>query len=385
MLIEPHGGELINRIVEREQLAHILEGNKNLKKLALSLRDLTEAENIATGLYSPLEGFMTEKDYLKVVEEMHLDNGLAWTIPVVLGVDEEKAKEFEPGDDILLTDYDGVEYGVLFLDDMYTYDKVKEAKLVYKTDEREHPGVANLYKRGNVLLGGKISLFKRVEHGLFNNYRLDPKDTRALIEEKGWKRVVGFQTRNPIHRAHEYIQKCALEICDGLLLTPLVGETKGSDVPVEYRIESYEVVMNRIYPQDRTGLSVFPAAMRYAGPREAVFHALCRQNMGCSYFIVGRDHAGVGDYYGTYDSQEIFHEFAFCEIGIEPLCFEHAFYCKKCGSMATAKTCPHDSEHHISLSGTKVRSLLSAGKRPPEELTRPEVADVLIRGMAKSS
>ncbi|TDX50982.1 sulfate adenylyltransferase [Orenia marismortui] len=383
MSIEAHGGKLVNRVLEGKEREDLLKKAIEMPQLKLSVRDLTEAENIAIGLYSPLEGFMNQDDYIEVVEEMHLINGLAWTIPIVLGVSKEESESLKIGQDIALTDSEGTVYAVLHLEDKYEYNQEKEAEWVYKTTDIEHPGVAKIYERGKVLLGGKISLLRRIQHKLFNEYRLDPKDVRELIEEQGWKRVVGFQTRNPIHRAHEYIQKCALEICDALLLTPLVGETKGTDVPVEYRIESYEVVMDKIYPQNRTDLAVFPAAMRYAGPREAVFHALCRKNYGCTHFIVGRDHAGVGDYYGTYEAQEIFDNFKAEEIGIEPLCFEHAFYCKECESMATAKTCPHSQEAHIFLSGTKVRGLLKEGKKPPKEMTRPEVADVLIRGMAR--
>ncbi|TDX59270.1 sulfate adenylyltransferase [Orenia marismortui] len=385
MLIKPHGGELVNRVLEGAEKEELLNKADQMPQLKLSLRDLTEAENIAIGLYSPLEGFMTEDDYTGVVEDMYLRNGLPWTIPVVLGVSQNQADELEIGSDVALTDTAGTVYAVLHLEDKYTYDQEKEAELVYKTTENEHPGVAQVYQRGEVLLGGKISLVKRIEHDMFKQYRLDPKDVRAMIEEKGWNRVVGFQTRNPIHRAHEYIQKCGLEICDGLLLTPLVGKTKSSDVPVEYRIESYEVVMDKIYPRDRIALAVFPAAMRYAGPREAVFHALCRKNYGCTHFIVGRDHAGVGDYYGTYEAQEMFDNFTDEEIGIEPLRFEHAFYCKECETMATAKTCPHSREDHIFLSGTKVRGLLREGNRPPKEMTRPEVADVLIKGMSTNN
>ncbi len=383
MLIEAHGGKLINRIAKGKERIELLEAAVNMPKIELSIRDLTEAENIAIGLYSPLEGFMKSEDYTRVVEEMRLSNGLPWSIPVVLGVSQKKADGLELGQGVAFVDKQGEIYGILHLEEKYNYDAKKEAKLVYKTIEEEHPGVAKLYQRKEILLGGKITLLRRVKHDLFNQYRLDPKEVRKIIKDKEWKRVVGFQTRNPIHRAHEYIQKCALEICDGLLLTPLVGETKSGDVPVEYRIKSYEVVMKEIYPGDRSFLAVFPAAMRYAGPREAIFHAICRKNYGCTHFIVGRDHAGVGDYYGTYEAQEIFDNFKIGELGIEPLCFDYSFYCQKCASMATGKTCPHDSKHHISLSGTKVRELLKSGQRPPEELTRPEVAEVLIRGMAR--
>ena len=383
-MIQPHGGKLVNRIVNEEKRDEMMTRAEKMPSLSLSTRELTEAENIAIGLYSPLEGFMLEGDYENVVENMRLGDGTVWTIPIVLGTDKDKAEELKIGNEVALTDSKGEIYGVLELEEKYTVDKTREAENVYGTDEEKHPGVAQVYNRGEVLLGGKINMLKRIKHDSFNKYRRDPAKVREYIEEKGWKRVVGFQTRNPIHRAHEYLQKCALEIVDGLLLSPLVGETKSSDIPVEYRIESYEVVMDEIYPRDRVFLSVFPAAMRYAGPREAIFHALCRKNYGCTHFIVGRDHAGVGDYYGTYEAQEMFDNFTPQEIGITPLRFEYSFYCKKCESMATSKTCPHDGENHIGLSGTKVRSLLRQGKRPPSEMTRPEVADVLIRGMAES-
>ncbi|HMA58843.1 MAG TPA: sulfate adenylyltransferase [Halanaerobiales bacterium] len=383
-MIEPHGGTLVNKIVDNSSKEELLAAAEDMYHLALNERDLVEAENIATGLYSPIEGFMTEEDYKSVVENMRLSDGTVWTIPIVLGVDKNEADQIQEGKRIALTDKSDNVYAVMDVEDIYEYNEKEEAELVYKTTSSEHPGVKNVYERGQYHLGGEIHLIRRIEHGKFNQYRLDPKDVRAHIEAQGWDRVVGFQTRNPIHRAHEYLQKCSLEITDGLLLSPLVGETKSSDIPVDYRIESYEVVMDKIYPQGRVFLSVFPAAMRYAGPREAVFHSLCRQNYGCTHFIVGRDHAGVGDYYGTYEAQEMFDNFSQDEIGITPLRFEYSFYCKKCGSMATTKTCPHDSENHIGLSGTKVRRLLREGKRPPEEMTRPEVADVLIRGMAET-
>ena len=383
-MIAPHGGKLVNKIVDNSGKEELLAETEEMYHLQLSERDLVEAENIATGLYSPIEGFMTEEDYKSVVEEMRLSDGTVWTIPVVLGVDEKTAQEIKAGKRIALTDTSDNVYAVMDVEDIYNYDEKREAEMVYKTTSDEHPGVKNVYGRGNYHLGGEIHMLKRVKHDKFNEYRLDPKDVRKHIEDQGWDRVVGFQTRNPIHRAHEYLQKCSLEIVDGLLLSPLVGETKSSDIPVDYRIESYEVVMDKIYPKGRVFLSVFPAAMRYAGPREAVFHSLCRKNYGCTHFIVGRDHAGVGDYYGTYEAQEMFDNFEPEEIGITPLRFEYSFYCKKCKSMATTKTCPHDSEHHIGLSGTKVRKLLRAGKRPPEEMTRPEVADVLIKGMAET-
>lgn len=382
-MIEAHGGELVDRIAGGKKREELLARAKKMTSINLSQRDLTEAENIAIGLYSPLDGFMTGDDYKDVVENMRLADGTVWTIPIVLGVKKVEAENFDIGEKIALKGNDGKIYAVMNLEDKFTADKKKEAELVYKTKNEDHPGVAQLYDRGEILLGGEITLLRRIEHQRFKDYRLDPREVRQYIKDKGWHEVVGFQTRNPIHRAHEYLQKCALEIVDGLLLSPLVGETKSSDIPVEYRIESYKVVMDEIYPSERVFLSVFPAAMRYAGPREAIFHALCRKNYGCTHFIVGRDHAGVGDYYGTYEAQDLFDSFSPEEIGITPLKFEYSFYCEKCGTMATSKTCPHDSKYHIGLSGTRVRTLLKQGRRPPSEMTRPEVADVLIRGMAE--
>lgn len=382
-MIKPHGGRLVNRIVSAKEKEELLNKIEDIPDLYLNFDEINKTENIATGLFSPIEGFMEEKDYIQVVKEMRLANGTVWSIPVVLGVTENEAEKLEVGQDVALYfEEDDQLYAVLHLSDIYTYDEQKEAELVYGTTDREHPGVANVYQRDDVLLGGKISMIKQIDHPDFIKYRLTPAQTRKMIEEKGWKTLVAFQTRNPIHRAHEYLQKCALEMVDGLYLSPLVGRTKSSDIPADIRIKSYEVVLDELYPPDRTMMVVFPAAMHYAGPREAIFHALCRKNYGCTHFIVGRDHAGVGDYYGTYEAQEIFEQFDPGEIGIVPLCFEYAFYCKRCGGMASGKTCPHDNEDHIFLSGTKVRELLRAGKRPPLEMTRPEVSDVLIEGMA---
>ena len=376
-LISPHGNRLINRELKgtgRKQLA--LAAGK-FDRLLLNSRQTSDLLMIATGAYSPIEGFLGEADYLSVISTMRLANGVVWPIPITLAVSAAEADTLQAGRDVALYQEDQL-IGVLHLTEKYTYDKRTEAEAVYKTLDHAHPGVQTLYSQGDWLLGGRISLINRPRDLSFPQYRHDPADIRAQFEERGWRRVVAFQTRNPVHRAHEYIQKCALEMADGLLLHPLVGETKSDDVPAAVRIKSYEKILANYYPASRTILSLMPAAMRYAGPREAVFHALIRKNYGCSHFIVGRDHAGVGNYYGTYDAHHIFDEFDPHELGITPLFFDHTFYCRLCQAMASSKTCPHAQASHVTLSGTKVRELLSAGELPPAEFSRPEVAQVLI-------
>ena len=381
-MIAAHGGTLVNRIIEGQARETLLAQASRLPQVELDAWALSDVEMIGIGGFSPLEGFMTKAEYESVVNQRRLKNGFVWTIPVTLAVRADQAKALK--DDTALTSQRTV-VAILHLQETFTPDKNHEAQQVLKTTDASHPGVQRLQGVGEVYLGGRISVVNRPKPTTFTDYRLDPQDTRRIFAERGWKRIVAFQTRNPIHRAHEYLQKCALEICDGMLLHPLVGETKSDDVPASVRMKSYEVLLAHYYPKDRVVLAVNPSSMRYAGPREAIFHALIRKNYGCTHFIVGRDHAGVGKFYGTYDAQRMFDEFSPEEIGITPLCFENAAFCTICGSMVSSKTCPHTPDKHVSLSGTKVRELLQAGTPPPPEVSRPEVAAVLIEAMRRQS
>ncbi len=379
-LIAPHGGELVINMAGKEERAELQQRAGSLPQLEIGSRQLADLEMLAIGAYSPLAGFMNRADYLGSVKDMHLSNGLPWSVPITLSVTSEQAATLKEGSQVALINPHGTLQAVMTIEEKFAYDKQLEASKVYRTTEEAHPGVAVLYRQGDILLGGSVRVVA-LQHQAFAKYRFSPTQSRQVFAERGWKRVVGFQTRNPVHRAHEYIQKCALETVDGLYLHPLVGDTKGDDIPAHVRMQCYEVLLENYYPADRVILGVLPAAMRYAGPREAIFHALMRKNYGCSHFIVGRDHAGVGNYYGTYDAHYIFAEFDPAKLGITPMFFDHTFFCRTCDAMASSKTCPHGSDQHVTLSGTKVRQMLQAGEIPPREFSRPEVAKVLIEAM----
>src|SRR2546423_4619815 len=379
-LITPHGGELVINMASAAERAELQERARGLSKVLVGSRQMADLEMLAIGAYSPLGGFMKRADYLGVVNDMHLANGLPWTVPITLSTTSEQAATLKEGSQVALLNEHGTLQAVMTIEEKYGYDKQHEASKVYRTAEEAHPGVKVVYQQGDVLLGGSVRVVA-LPNQAFAKYRFTPTQSRQQFTERGWKRVVGFQTRNPVHRAHEYIQKCALETVDGLYLHPLVGDTKGDDIPADVRMRCYEVLLENYYPENRVVLGVLPAAMRYAGPREAIFHALMRNNYGCSHFIVVRDHAGVGSYYGTYDAHHIFAEFDPAKLGITPMFFDHTFYCRACDAMASSKTCPHSSEQQVTLSGTKVRQLLQAGEMPPREFSRPEVAQVLIEAM----
>jgi sulfate adenylyltransferase len=379
------GGELVDLRAPAAERAALKTHAATLPAVTLNARDLSDLEMLASGAFSPLTGFMGEGDYTRSRDELRLKSGVPWSIPITLGADESAARSLKPGQDVALATESGQRLAILKLSEIYRVDRAREADAVFGTAEDDHPGAKNVTSMPPMCLAGRVILFDEIPGRTFLEYRLEPRQTRAAFRERGWRKIVAFQTRNPTHRAHEYIQKSALEICDGLLLHPLVGETKGDDVPAGVRMETYKLLLELYYPKNRAMLSVMPAHMRYGGPREAILHAIVRRNYGCTHFIVGRDHAGVGKYYGTYDAQKIFERFDPAEIGITPLTFENSFYCRKCNSMASFKTCPHADDDRLLLSGTKVREMLRAGQAPPPEFTRPELADILIKAMREKS
>ena len=396
-LVAPHGGTLVNRIADQARVRQLNERAAELPRITLSAKQACDLEMIAIGAFSPLNGFVKQNDFESICRRMRLHydpeadhahsggrsrDGAVWPIPITLAVDDATQAMLIRRGQAALYHADGTLMAVMDTSDIYPHDKKLEITSVFGTEDPAHPGVKAVLEEGNWLVGGSIHVItvtpERQPGEQFTEHRLTPAQTRAEFARRGWWNIVAFQTRNPIHRAHEYLTKCAQEITDGLLIHPLVGETKPGDIPADVRMECYKALIEKYYVKERTMLSVMPAAMRYAGPREAILHALVRKNYGCSHFIVGRDHAGVGNYYGTYDAQLIFDKFKFTDIGMHILKFEHTAWCNACEGMVSPKTCPHGPEEKVALSGTKVRDLLAAGQRPPQEFSRPEVADVLI-------
>ena len=381
-LIPPHGGMLVERMIKGHERDSLLHRARTLPSITLDEYEMADLEMLATGAFSPLEGFMREVDYDAVVDRMELASGTVWPLPVTLPVTQEEADRWREGTDATLQNLQGEVMAILHEPELYPYNAQVEARLVYGTTDPTHPAVGRLLEQGPYYLGGRVSVLNLPPHDDFAQYRLTPAQTRQQFQTRGWRWVVGFQTRNPIHRAHEYLLRCALEIADGLMIHPLVGKTKSDDLPAQVRMRCYDALIGGYLPTDRTLLAVNPAWMRYGGPREAVFHAIIRQNYGCSHFIVGRDHAGVGKFYGPFDAQRIFTRFTREQLAVVPLCFENAFYCRNCLGMATSKTCSHPASEHVTLSGTAVRQMLAEGKAPPPEFTRPEIAEILKESYA---
>jgi len=374
MVSKPHGGKLINRVASGKRLEALRVEARELQQLAVSYDLVADLENIAHGVYSPLEGFLTQEDYLHVLHDMRLANDLAWTIPIILDVDPEDIPEVKEGDELTLV-YEGKSVAIIKVEEIYGWDKREYVRSIYKTEDPKHPGVAKTLKRKELLLGGKIDLITHV-HNPFEKYTLWPLETRLLFEERGWKTIVGFQTRNVPHLGHEYVQKAALTFVDGLFVNPLVGWKKPGDFKDEVIVKAYEALINHYYPRDSVVFAVLAMEMRYAGPREAIHHAIVRKNFGCTHFIVGRDHAGVGNFYGPYEAWKIFKEFP--DLGVTPLFIQESFYCRKCGGMVNAKICPHEEGSRIKISGTKLREMLREGRKPPSEIMRPEVAEAVL-------
>ena len=372
LLVRPHGGKLVERVNFSERAR---EEAIELPRLDITLDEARDLGNIAHGIFSPLEGYMSREDFENVLEEGRLSNDLPWTIPIVKDVSPEDVDMLLKEDEVVLV-YSNLPIAILKVEEIYPYDKKEYAEKVYRTTSIEHPGVANLMKKKDHLVGGKITLINDPP-SKFSKYKLWPKETRILFKELGWKTVVGFQTRNAPHVGHEYVQKTALTFVDGLFINPLIGKKKKGDFKDEVIIAAYETLFEHYYPKNSATLGILETEMRYAGPREAIFHAIMRKNFGCTHFIVGRDHAGVGNFYGPYDAQEIFYEYP--DLGITPLFFRSFFYCKKCGGVVNEKICPHPKEYHINFSGTRIREMLLRGEKPPELMMRPEVAEVILQ------
>ena len=377
-IIPPHGGALIQRTLTGNDRKKAIEIGSKAISVVLSERGLHDLECLATGVYSPLDGFVTVEAYYTILDKLRLPTGVVWSIPITLQISEQEAIGIEPEAEVALRHPNGTVLALIRVTDVYRPNQSVEAKKVYGTTDGNHPGVAAMISAGTVYLGGPVHLINSFSSSPFPDQSFTPEKTRTEFANRGWSTVVAFQTRNPIHRAHEYLTKVALENVDGLFINPLVGSTKSDDIPADVRMRCYQTLLKNYYPENRVFLGTYPAAMRYAGPREAILHAISRQNYGCTHFIVGRHHAGVGDYYGTYEAQQIFERFSRKELHIEPLKFEHAFFCKVCGQMASQKSCTHGGDNNVFLSATKVRELLATGKKPPSQFTRPEIAEILI-------
>jgi len=370
----PHGGRLIDRLVPGEDRPRVVEEAAELVAVQVSDETRKDLENIAYGVFSPLEGPLLRNDYISVLDRGRLSDDLPWTFPIVLDVPEETALKIREGDDVAISQ-GGEAFALLHVDEKYRFDKKEHALKVFKTLDSEHPGVEKTLGMRPILLGGAIDLFAET-HGRFPRYRLKPKETRFLFKERGWRTIAGFQTRNAPHLGHEYVQKTALAFVDGLFINPLIGRKKPGDFRDEVIIDAYEELVRHYYLRDAAVLVTLEMEMRYAGPREAVFHAIVRKNFGCTHFVVGRDHAGVGSYYGPYEAQERFNDYP--DLGVTPLFFRSFFYCKKCGGVENDKVCPHGPEDHIPFSGTQIRQLLMQGERPSAEMMRPEVVDAIL-------
>jgi len=384
-LVEPHGGTLVDRFVPADEVEGLRHRAETLPQITLDAREQADLEMIATGAASPLVGFLGAADYQSVLDRLRLADGTVWPLPFTLAVDEATRDAVRASREAALRDAGGRVWGLLRVEDVYTRDPLEESRAVYGTEDASHPGVAYLLGRPRTLVGGTVRVLPLPADLPFARYRLTPRALRQEIAARGWQKVAGFQTRNPIHRAHEHLTKVALEVTDGLVLHPLVGETKGDDVPASARFQAYEALVAGYYPKDRTILAAFPAAMRYAGPREALFHALARKNYGITHLLVGRDHAGVGKFYGPFDAHAMFDRFTPAELGITPIKLDTAFFCRACGSLASTRTCPHDAADRLELSGTRVREILRSGGDLPREFTRVEVAEVLRAHYAAAS
>ena len=374
-MIQPHGGKLVNRVLQGEEKEKALEKAQLLPSLKLNFELVSDVENITSGVFSPLEGFMTQRDYQTVLSHMRLPSDLPWPIPIILDSERGEADKLNIGQEVMLINESDQPVAVLYLEEKYEYDKNELAEKVFQTTDTAHPGVAKINNMKDVLLAGKIDLIQE-SPTLFFKYKLKPRETRVLFKEKGWRTVVGFQTRNTPHIGHEYVQKTALTFTDGIFVNPVIGRKKKGDFKDEVILASYEELIKNYYLKERAVVVILQMEMRYAGPREAIFHAIIRKNFGCTHIIIGRDHAGVGNYYHPYAAQDIFEEFP--DLEIVPLFFKSFSFCKKCNSVVNEKTCPHPPSEHINFSGTKIREMLIQGKIPPPELMRPEVAKIIL-------